>query len=97
MALLQAAQEALTRKLVTELNAFDNLFFEICNEPYFGGVTMAWQHRIADVIAETERAPAGAAPHRAEHRERVGADQQSAPGGVDLQFPLRHAAVRGRR
>ena len=53
---LQAAQEALTRKLVTELNAFDNLFFEICNEPYFGGVTMAWQHRIADVIAETERA-----------------------------------------
>ena len=53
---LQAAQEALTRKLVTELNAFDNLFFEICNEPYFGGVTMAWQHRMADVIAETERA-----------------------------------------
>jgi len=53
---LQAAQEALTRKLVTELNGFDNLFFEICNEPYFGGVTMAWQHRIADVIAETERA-----------------------------------------
>ena len=53
---LQASQEALTRKLVTELNGFDNLFFEICNEPYFGGVTMAWQHRIADVIAETERA-----------------------------------------
>ena len=53
---LQAVQEALTRKLVIELNGFDNLFFEICNEPYFGGVTMAWQHRIADVIAETESA-----------------------------------------
>ena len=53
---LLAVQEALTRKLVTELNAFDNLFFEIANEPYFGGVTMAWQHRIADVIVETERA-----------------------------------------
>jgi hypothetical protein len=53
---LLAAQEALTRKLVTEVNGFDNLFFEIANEPYFGGVTMAWQHRIADVIAETERA-----------------------------------------
>jgi hypothetical protein len=52
---LLAAQEALTRKLVTELNAFDNLFFEIANEPYFGGVTMPWQHRIADVIVETER------------------------------------------
>jgi hypothetical protein len=52
---LLSAQEALTRKLVTELNAFDNLFFEIANEPYFGGVTMPWQHRIADVIVETER------------------------------------------
>jgi hypothetical protein len=49
-------QVALTRKLVTELNEFDNVFFEICNEPYFGGVTMAWQHRIADTIVETERA-----------------------------------------
>jgi hypothetical protein len=52
---LLAVQEALTRKLVTELNGYDNLFFEICNEPYFGGVTIDWQHRIADVIVETER------------------------------------------
>lgn len=52
---LLAVQEALTRKLVTELNGFDNVFFEICNEPYFGGVTIPWQHHIADVIVETER------------------------------------------
>jgi hypothetical protein len=52
---LLAVQESLTRKLVTELNGFANLFFEICNEPYFGGVTLAWQHRIADVIVDTER------------------------------------------
>jgi hypothetical protein len=52
---LLAVQEALTRKLVTELNAFDNVFYEISNEPYFGGVTLAWQHHIADVIVETER------------------------------------------
>ena len=52
---LLAVQETLTRKIVTELNGFDNLFFEICNEPYFGGVTIPWQHRIADVIVETER------------------------------------------
>jgi hypothetical protein len=52
---LLAVQEHLTRKLVTELNAFPNVFFEIANEPYFGGVTTAWQHRIADVIVETER------------------------------------------
>ena len=29
---LLAVQESLTRKLVTELNAFPNLFFEIANE-----------------------------------------------------------------
>jgi hypothetical protein len=52
---LLPVQEALTRKIVTELNRFDNVLFEIANEPYFGGVTMAWQHRIADVIVETER------------------------------------------
>lgn len=52
---LLANQEALTRKLVTELNPFDNVMFEICNEPYFGGVTMEWQHHIANLIVETER------------------------------------------
>jgi hypothetical protein len=52
---LLAVQEALTRKIVTELNGFDNLFYEICNEPYFGGVTIPWQHHIADVIVRTER------------------------------------------
>jgi len=52
---LLAVQEALSRKIVTELNGFDNVFFEICNEPYFGGVTIPWQHHIADLIVETER------------------------------------------
>lgn len=47
-------QEALVRKLVRELRDFDNVMFEICNEPYFGGVTLEWQHHIADVIVETE-------------------------------------------
>lgn len=52
---LLTIQETLTRKLVTELNPMDNVMFEIMNEPYVGKVPMAWQHRIADVIAETER------------------------------------------
>jgi hypothetical protein len=52
---LQARQEALTRKLVTALSAFDNLYYEVCNEPYFGGVTEDWQRRIIDVIVETEK------------------------------------------
>ncbi|HRT09682.1 MAG TPA: DUF6298 domain-containing protein, partial [Candidatus Paceibacterota bacterium] len=43
-------QEAMVRKLVRELKDFDNLYYEICNEPYFGGVTLEWQHHIAGVI-----------------------------------------------
>ena len=42
-----AVHESLVRKLVTELHRFDNLYYEICNEPYFGGVTLDWQRRIA--------------------------------------------------
>ncbi|MCW5557544.1 MAG: hypothetical protein KIT22_06915 [Verrucomicrobiae bacterium] len=53
---LLAVQETLTRKLVSELNEFDNLIFEICNEPYFGGVTLPWQQHIAKLITDTERA-----------------------------------------
>ena len=52
---LLAVQEAMVRKIVTELKDFDNLYYEICNEPYFGGVTLEWQHHIADLITETER------------------------------------------
>jgi hypothetical protein len=53
---LQDVQEAFVRKVVRELNEFDNVYFEICNEPYFGGVTLDWQARIASVIVETENA-----------------------------------------
>jgi hypothetical protein len=51
---LLGVQEAMVRKIVTELNEFDNLYYEICNEPYFGGVTMEWQRHIADVIRDAE-------------------------------------------
>jgi len=51
---LTAAQEALVRKVVAELRDFDNLYYEICNEPYFGGVTRPWTARIARTIAAAE-------------------------------------------
>lgn len=47
--------EAFVRKAVKEINEFDNLYIEICNEPYFKGVTEEWQNRIAEIIVETER------------------------------------------
>ena len=51
---LVKVQQEMVRKIVTELNAFDNLFYEIANEPYFGGVTLEWQEHIAKTIAATE-------------------------------------------
>ena len=51
---LLAVQDAMVRKIVTELKNFDNLYYEICNEPYFGGVTIEWQNHIAATIARTE-------------------------------------------
>ena len=52
---LLAVHEALVRKVVAELGDFDNVMYEICNEPYFGGVTLAWQQRIAEVIVDAEQ------------------------------------------
>jgi hypothetical protein len=52
---LTDVQDATTRKIVRELNGFDNLYFEICNEPYFEGVTLEWQRHIADVIVDAEK------------------------------------------
>ena len=50
-----ARHTALVRKLVGVLREFDNLYYEICNEPYFGGVTLGWQARISHEIGEAER------------------------------------------
>ena len=52
---LLAIQEKMVRKVVEELKGFPNLIYEICNEPYFGGITIDWQNRIARVISETEK------------------------------------------
>jgi hypothetical protein len=46
--------ERMVRKIVDELAEFDNLYYEICNEPYERRIDDAWQHRIADVITDAE-------------------------------------------
>ncbi len=47
-------QEAMVRKIVDTLKDFDNVYYEICNEPYFGGVTLDWQYHIAETISGAE-------------------------------------------
>ena len=51
---LLAVQDEMVRKIVGQLKDFDNLYYEICNEPYFGGVTIEWQNHIAETIVKTE-------------------------------------------
>ena len=69
--LLLERQKQLVNKLVRELNDFDNVYFEICNEPYWAkGVPKgnpevkgqhflpevnAWQAAIAEAIIDTEK------------------------------------------
>ena len=57
-----AFQERLVRKIVEELNPFDNLYYEICNEPNLFGdfqeaneqKILAWHAHLARVIRQTE-------------------------------------------
>ncbi len=49
------AQKQVVRKIVNELNGFDNLYYEICNEPYErGGLTQEWNDAIITTILESE-------------------------------------------
>ncbi|MCI0349800.1 MAG: glycoside hydrolase family 5 protein, partial [Acidobacteriales bacterium] len=49
------AQRTMVRKVVSELNQFDNLYYEVCNEPYErGGLTKHWNAQIIAAIVEAE-------------------------------------------
>jgi hypothetical protein len=48
-------QERLVERVVRELNAFDNLYYEICNEPYQGMVPLDWNRHLAEVVMRTEK------------------------------------------
>lgn len=47
-------QVAFVEAVVAAVKSSDNVYFEICNEPYFGGVTLDWQAKIAETIAAAE-------------------------------------------
>ena len=52
---LTDVQDAVVRKIVGELKDCDNLYYELFNEPYFGGVTLEFQAHVAATIADTEK------------------------------------------
>lgn len=47
---LQGVVDRFLAKMASELSAFDNFYYEICNEPYFGGPTLEWQRHMAKTI-----------------------------------------------
>ncbi len=51
---LTDVQDRYVRKVVDTLRSFDNVYYEVCNEPYFGGVTDEWHRHIQKVIYDTE-------------------------------------------
>jgi len=49
-------QEEMVRKILSECNGFDNLYYEVCNEPYFGDLQAldSWEEHMTGIIAESE-------------------------------------------
>ena len=50
-------QEKMVRKIIDELKDFDNLYYEVCNEPYFGDLVAleAWEEKMTNVIIDAEK------------------------------------------
>ena len=50
-------QEKMVQKIIAELNEFDNLYYEICNEPYFGDLEAlkAWEKHMTKVAIDAEK------------------------------------------
>lgn len=52
---MMTVQEKLVKKIVSELREFDNVYFELCNEPYFADgpkLGSSWNDRIVKAIRE---------------------------------------------
>jgi len=83
---MQRVQDALVKKIVAELREFDNLMYEISNEPYINNmITAGWERHIAAVIVEAEASlPA---------RQRHLITQNIANGSQKVADPNPHVSV----
>lgn len=54
---LLKVQEKMVRKIVAELKDFDNLYYEVCNEPYFGDTTALkqWESYMTGIVTDAEK------------------------------------------
>ncbi|MCE9547547.1 MAG: hypothetical protein K8T25_18925 [Planctomycetia bacterium] len=76
---LLPVQDAMVRRIVGELRDCDNIYYEICNEPYCAGIKLDWQRHIADVIVDAEKS--------VPHRHLISQNVANEKGKVDAAHP----------
>ena len=86
---LVAAEDAMVRKIAEELREFDNLYYEICNEAWTGGVTLEWQRHMAQTIAQAEASLPG--KHLISQNILVRSPRLDAPGDPVSIFNLHYS------
>ncbi|MBL8240679.1 MAG: cellulase family glycosylhydrolase [Bryobacterales bacterium] len=83
---LQGVLDTFVEKMARELAAFDNFYFEICNEPYIGGPTLEWQRHMAAVIRKADGGRHLISQNIANHEQTV-----TAPDGNVSVFNFHYA------
>jgi hypothetical protein len=80
---LLAVHDAFVRKFAAELKDCDNVYFEVCNEPYFAGVTHEWQEHIIETLVDAEA--------KLPHRHLIA--QNIANGSAKIDRPNKHVSI----
>jgi hypothetical protein len=80
---LIAFHDALVRKIAHELKDADNVYFEVCNEPYFAKVTPEWQEHIVATLVDAEA--------KLPHRHLIA--QNIANGSAKIANPNKHISI----
>jgi hypothetical protein len=78
---LVAAQDAMVRRIVEALRGFDNVYYQICNEPDMGRVPIDWQSHIAATIKAADSGPSHLIA------------QEFGYGEVKVEAPVKQASI----
>lgn len=78
-------QEKMVRKIVESLKDYDNLYYEVCNEPYFGDLQAleTWEQHMTGVLADAEK----------DFRQKHLISQNIANGSLKIENPNAHVSI----
>jgi hypothetical protein len=80
---LLAFQDAFVRKIAAELKDCDNVYYEVCNEPYFANVRPEWQEHIIETLVAAEA--------KLPRRHLIA--RNIANGKAKIQSPNKHVSI----